>query len=536
LAILLTLTSLVLVVACVNLAGLQLARGAARQREIGVRLALGVGRGRLIRQLVTESLLLSVISAATGIVCAVAGAQTLASWSAVVPGGQTLTVATSIGWDAVVFAAVLAILTTTVVGLLPAWRASRPDIITAIHSTPATGPRLRSRAFVVAGQLSLTTVLLVLASVLARSLLEARGIHPGFSAQGVLSVSIDVSSRSYSREQGGQYFQELRERLEGVPSVTSASLAELVPLTLSGRSRLVVRDGEALPTAADRESLVVYTNNVSPGFFTTLGITLLAGRDFDGRDRADQTDVAIVNETMARRYWPNDNPLGHHFRMWNGTDGVGPPIEVIGLAHDSKYVSIGEEQRAFFYRPLAQAFAPDVTMLITTIGEPLGLLPALRAELRTFDPDLALVSAAPLVDQTRISLLPVQVAASVAVALGLVVLALAAIGTYGVTAYDVRRRTREFAIRVALGADARDVVVGLVRERMWWTIAAVGGGLAVAGVASSILSTLLYGVNSRDPIAFAAVPLMLCGTALLAVWWPARRAARVDPMVALRCE
>ena len=536
LAILLMLTSLVLVVACVNLAGLQLARGAARQREIGVRLALGAGRGRLMRQLVAESLLLSVLSAFAGVACAVAGAQIVASWSAVLPGGQTLTVASTIGRDAVLFAAGLAILTTTLVGLLPALRASRPDIVRAIHSTPATGPRLRTRTLVVAGQLSLTTVLLVLASVLARSLLEARGIDPGFSPDGILSVSIDVNSRAYSREEGGRYFQELGDRVERVPGVRSAALAELVPLTLSGRSRLVLRDDQTIPTAADRESLVVYTNNVSPSFFATLGIPLLAGRDFDNRDRSDRPNVAIVNETMADRYWPNTSPIGRHFRLWDGMDGVGAPIEVIGLARDSKYVSIGEEQRPFFYRPLAQAFARDVTMLIATTGEPLGLLPALRSELRTFDAELALVSAAPLIEQTRISLLPVQVAASVALSLGFVVLALAAIGTYGVAAYDVRRRTKELAIRVALGANARDVIVGLVRERMWWTTAAVVGGLGAAAVASSILSTLLYGVSSVDPIAFAGVAVVLCNTAFLAAWLPARRAARVDPMVALRCE
>jgi putative ABC transport system permease protein len=536
LTVLLTLTALVLIVACVNLAGLQLARGAARVQEIGIRLALGAGRGRLVRQLLTESLLLSVLSSIAAVVSVVAVGRALASWSAVMPGGMTLTVAPEIGWNIVASAMALAVATTVLVGLLPALRSSRIGIVGASYWTTSTGSRLRGQAFIVAAQLCLTTVLIVLAAVLARSLAKAQALDPGFSSDGVLSASIDVSSRSFSPEPGARFYADLRESVEQVPGVISVGLAELVPLTLSGRSRLVLKEGQNPPARTDRESVVVFTNNVSPGFLDTLGIPLRGGRDFEDRDRVGQPDVAIINETMARRYWADTNPLARRFRIWDGLEGFGPWIEVVGIVHDGKYVTLGEEPRPFFYRPLGQSFAPDVTLLIKTAREPLRLLPTLRTQLRTFDPDLAVFSAAALTDQTKLSVLPVRLAASVAMVLGLIVLVLAAIGIYGVTAYQMRRRTREVGLRIALGAEPSRIVALLTRRSLRWTAGGIGCGLVLAAFAAAILRTLLYGVSAVDPVAFGGVAFLLGTTAYAAAYIPARRVSRLDPMVALRCE
>jgi predicted permease len=321
-----------------------------------------------------------------------------------------------------------------------------------------------------------------------------------------------------------------------MPGVTSVGLAELVPLTLSSRSRLVLRDGQEPPQPADRGSVAVFTNNVSPGYLMTLGIPLLVGRDFGIRDRFDTPDVAIVNETMARRYWPDAEPLGRRFRTWDGLDGFGPWIEVVGVARDSKYATLGEERRPFFYRPLAQSFAPEVSLLIKTVSDPLALLPTLRAELRAFDADLAIFSANALSDQTKLSVMPVQLAAGVAMTLGLIALVLAAVGIYGVTAYQLRRRTREVGIRMALGAEPARVVGLLTRRNVRWIGGGIGCGLAASALATRVLSGLLYGVSAIDPVAFAGVGSLLAAMAYAATWVPARRAARVDPIVALRCE
>ena len=537
LAVLLSLTVLVLGVTAINLAALQLARGTARRQEIDVRWALGAARARLVRQLLTENLVLSAAACLSAFGFVLGGARLLALWSATMPGGMTLTVAPHIGWQAVAFAIVLSLSTTVLIGLLPALRSSRLTASSLSAMRAAGAGRVRGRVVLITAQTAFSTLLVVLAAVLLRSLGEAREIDRGFSTERILSASVDIDERRYTAEQGANFYARLIETTERTPGVVSASLVELVPLTMSNRSRLVLREGQAPPAATERGTVAVSTNNIAPGYLEVVGIPLLAGRDFSWRDATNSPEVAIVNETFARRSWPDENPVGQRFRTWDGLQSLGPWIEVVGLARDSKYTTVGEDPRPLFYRPLAQVFVSQVNALVkTTSSEPLTVLPTLRAALQGFDPALAVFAADTLDRQTRLSLLPVQATAALATCLGMVALILTAIGIYGVTAQLVRQRAREAVIRIALGAEPRRVTGLLVRQGLKWAALGLVLGLAGAAASTRLLSSLLYGISAIDPIAFVSVPALVSATAYLACWWPAHRVVRADPAVTLRAD
>jgi putative ABC transport system permease protein len=539
LTVLLSLTVLVLGVTCVNLAGLQLARGAARRQEIGVRSALGASRNRLIRQLFTENMLLSLVACTCACLCVAAIARALSLWSMTLPGGVTLHVAAFMGWRVIMFAIVLSLGTAILVGLMPALRSSGATIAPSLNAaSSATNARVRARSALIATQLAMSTVLIVLAVVLVRSLANARSVDHGFSTDGILSASLNIAERGLSSDQGAVFYDRLLADLQSAPGVIAASLVEIVPLTISNRSRLVFPEGVGAPAAnADLESMAVSTNNISAGYLRTVGIPLLAGRDFNPRDNTATPNVAIVNETLARRFWPGEDPIGRRFRSWDGVRSFGPWIEVVGLVRDSKYATVGESPRPFFYRPLTQVFVPEVTMVVKTSADaPLTFLPTFRARLRAFDGDLAIFAVDTLERQTRLSLLPVQTAATLAGGLGAIALLLAAFGIYGVTAFVVRQRTREVGIRMALGGEPARVVRLLVWEGSKWAVAGVGVGLLGAVVSTRVVAGLLYGVSTIDPVAFGGVVMLLSSTACLACWLPARRAVLIDPARTLRAE
>jgi len=319
--------------------------------------------------------------------------------------------------------------------------------------------------------------------------------------------------------------------------VRAATIVDIVPLTLSNSTASMLKEGQEPPTG-DAGGAVppVYVNGVTRGHFRTLGIPLLAGRDFAATDKAGQPAVAIVNETLARRFWPGESPLGKRVHLWQGGSSFGPWIEVVGLARDSKYVTIGEDPKAFMYQPLSQRYVPAGTILVKSASNALAAVPALRAAVQALDPELPVFNVSTLEAATGLSLVPVQAAAALTAGLGFVALVLVAIGIYGVVSYLVRQRTREIGIRMALGAQPGGVVRQLASQGVRLTIVGLTLGLAAAALSTRFLANLLYGVGAMDALSFIGIAGLLFLTAYLAAFIPARRVSRIDPVETLRYE
>jgi predicted permease len=391
--------------------------------------------------------------------------------------------------------------------------------------------RLRS-AFLVA-QVSLSVLLLVAAGLFIRSFRHAQSIERGFDVTGVLTASIDLDTRGYSPARGKEFVRSLTERLDRSPDVVSSNVVDIVPLTLSNSTTRLLRDGDVAPAPGQPPPTpMIYTNAVGPGHFRTLRIAMVEGRDFTFVDGDAAPGVAIVNETLARRFWPGRSPVGQRLRQMDG--GNANSLEVVGVVRDSKYVTIGEAERPFLYRPLALEYTPRLNVLLRMRGEPGAGLATLKQEVRALDPGLAVFNVASLADATAISLLPARIAGNLLGALGLVALALAALGIYGVLSFLVRARTREIGVRVALGATPMAVTMLVVRQAMTWTVTGAAIGTALALAATRLLAGFLYGINATDPLTFGAVLGLLTVIACLAALIPAFRASRVDPLLALR--
>jgi predicted permease len=520
---LLALTGVVLLVVCLNVAGLLLARSASRRREISVRVALGASRSQLIRQLLTESLLLVSAGgiAAVGLAFAIARAVPAIPLPLQIPIALEMT----FDWRVALFGIGLGLATMLLFGLAPALQAVKTDVVTAMKDGASTAVTKRSRlraAFIV-GQLAFSTLLLVVAAILARSL-ASQTADRGFTAEKVLTASINLPV-GFSRQRGAEFYEQLLRRLDSVSGVASANIAEQMPLTLSTSGRSYeTESGEAFP---------VDQNVVSGGHFRTLEIPLIAGRDFSPADGASAPPVCIVNERLARRIWPGESPIGKRLRERNANSAW---IEVVGLARDSKYTSITEVPKLFLYRPLAQQYAPQASLLLKTKGEPMNVLPQVRAVVRELDPDIPVFAVSSLESAAAITLLPAKIAAALAGALGIVALLLGAIGLYGVVSFLARHRTREIGIRIALGAQPSQVMRLVMVEVVRWTVSGLVIGLAAALTVTIVLRSLLYGVAPGDPVSFGGVACILFATACAACWLPARRASRIDPLNALREE
>jgi predicted permease len=530
-AALMAVSALVLLIVCVNVANLVLARAAGRDVELALRQSLGAGRGRLIRQLLTENLILSLVGAA--------GATGIAFWatrllmSVRIPAPVPLAIDLSLDARVLAFTTLVGMLTTLAFGMVPAWTVSRINLVEALKGI-GSGPkhtRLRS-AFLVA-QVSMSVLLLIVAALFIRSFRSAQSIDRGLTVANVLTASVDLETRGYSATRGREFIRAVRQRLRAAPGVLSANVVDIVPLTLSNSNTYLLRDGDVAPGPGQVPvTPTIYTNVVAPGHFETLRIPMLDGRDFSDRDTADSPAVAIVNDTLARRFWPGKSALGQLLRSM---DPANPnPVEIVGVARDSKYVTVGEEPRPFLYRPLAQQYVPRVTFIVRTSDGPESALTTIRRELAALDRGLAVFNVATMADATSISLLPAKLAGGLLAALGLLALTLAALGIYGVLSYLVRARTREIGVRVAIGASSRAVAGMVVRQAMTWT--AVGGaiGIVLALVATRFLASFLYGVSPSDPLAFGAAAAVLGCVAFVASFVPARRASRLDPLVALR--
>jgi macrolide transport system ATP-binding/permease protein len=531
--ILMAAVALVLLIVCVNVAALVLARAAGRSTELAIRQSLGAARGRLIRQLLTENLLLSSAGAFLGL--AVAFWFTRLAPSMRLPAPVPIALDLPVDIRVLAFTAIVAIAATLAFGIVPALAVSRVDLVSALKGTQ-DGRRhgwLRS-AFLVA-QVSMSVLLLITAGLFIQDFRNAQSLELGFEAAHVQTASIDLETRGYTEARGRELVRELVERLEAAPGVVSASVLDIVPITLLNRVGIVLRDGDAEPVPGQEPVVpMVYMNTVGPGHFKALEIAIVAGRDFTYRDDRASTPVAIVNETLARRFWPGQDAVGQHLHLRPMGGGLNATMDVVGVARDSKYVSVNEEPRPFMYRPFAQDYTPLVTLLVRAAGLPASTLPTITGVVRGLDPDLAVFNASSLTDATAVSLLPWRIAGDLLGALGLLALVLAALGIYGVLSFVVQSRTREIGVRVAIGATPQSVARMVVRQAMTWTAAGMALGLVLAIGVTRFLAAFLFGISPTDLRVFAGVILLLSLVAFTAALVPALRASRLDPIAALR--
>jgi len=527
-ALLQAIVSLVLFTACANIAGLLLARSSLRRREIGIRQALGASRARIIQQLLTESLLLSLLGAIAGLLVAVWARDLLIKLSSATP-----IAALDLGLDyrVLAFTFSASLLAGVIFGLAPALQASKPDLIPALKNEAAGRGFRRSRlrsAFVIS-QTALSVILLIGSGLFIRSLRNAQTINPGFKVEGALLATLDPGLLRYSKEQRQEFFRQAVERAEALPGVERASLMNIVPLGLRFAQRDVYAEGQN----GSRTEVTTGFNTVGPRYFQTMGIQVAHGREFTSRDRAGTQPVVMINETLARRLWPGEDAVGKRLRL--GGESA-PEAEVIGVAANSKYASLGENARPYIYQPLLQSYASEMTLVVRTTGSPETLSAAVREQIRSLDPNLPVPQITTLSEQVAFALFPARLGAALLGAFGLLALGLAATGIYGVIAYSVSQRAQEFGIRMALGADGADVRRLVLREGLKVVLIGVTAGLALSFAATRLTTGYLYGVGANDPLTFVGVALLLTAVALLACYLPARRATKVDPMVALRCE
>jgi putative ABC transport system permease protein len=532
LTLLMAIVGLVMLIACVNIAGMMLARAVVRRREIAVRLAMGAGRGRLVRQLLTESLIVFAAGGIPGLILTRWLTSRLLALLPSLPVPISLDVPTD--WRVLGFSIVLCLAAAILSGLAPALQASRTNLTPALKVDGLeSGPsRLRLRNAFVVGQITMSLLLVIVAGLFLRSLQHAANIEPGFDQQLVDVIALDLSVANLDEKSGSSFLRTVLERLRALPGVESASAATDLPLDGGTMGLGALRlPGSTRPDGSNEIS--ADWNVVEPGFFHALKIPMVRGRDFDERDSGTAPPVAIVSEAFARRAWSDRDPLGQRLTQENPSGKN--ELTVVGVAADARLVSLGSAPEPFIYVPHAQQFMSQMWLVVRNRG-PVSTLPQVRAIVADVNRNLPVMEALPLRDVTAIGLAPQRVAAAVAGTLGVVGLLLAAIGIYGVTAYAVSRRTREIGIRIALGADQSRVLTLVLRQGLMLAAIGVAIGVALAGAGSSLLESLLFGVRGLDPVTFAAACLLFALVSLSASYFPARRAARVDPIVALRSE
>jgi predicted permease len=529
--IVIVVVALVLLIACANIASLLLARSAVRRRETAVRQALGATRSRLVRQWLTESILLGVAGGALGLLLALWANQLLISYLQTTP---LASLELGLDWRVLAFTLGVSVTTGIVFGLAPALQASRLDIVMALKSEDAQragSRRSRLRAVFVTAQVTLSVVLLVGAGLFIRSLQSANTIDPGFRVERALTVPINLGLLRYKETEGENFYRDLLTRVEAQPGVERASLVRFAQLGFSFAQFQVFKEGSR--DKQTDEGISSGFNVVGPNYFKTMETPLLRGRDFAETDRKGAPGVVALNETLAATLWPGEDALGKRVSV-SGPEG--PFLEVIGVARDGKYRSLGEAPHPYIYQPLLQSYDPKMTLVVRTKGEPQSVAAAVREQIRALDANLPVADVKTLRDQLDLSLFPSRVAAWTLGGFGVLALLLAAIGIYGVVSYSVAQRTREIGVRMALGAKEKDVLRLVLGEGLFVIAVGLAFGLLLAFAATRVIVGFLYGVGATDPLTFVCVPLLLGFVALVASYIPARRATKVDPLVALRYE
>lgn len=536
--LILAMVGLVLLIACANVANVLLARASTRYREIGIRLALGASRWRIVRQLLVESVLLAVLGGSAGVLLATWALDGATRLLPDLPFGVTPELDARPDWRVLLFTLGVSILTGLVFGMLPALHATRINVAPTLKDGAGWGGGFghasnRLRNTLVVCQVAVSCVLLICAGLFVRSLQAAQSVDPGFEHKSVLSVMLELGGRDCQPAAKTELLTRLVERVRQLPGVQSVSIEDCPALgpAISARDYWIP---DAAGATADEASFDLDTSAVTPGHFANLDIALLRGRDFTIHDTAETPGVAIVNQAFVNRFWPNQEPLGKHIST-RGPDG--PPLEVVGVAETIKYRLPGEAPRPYVYLPMMQRLdIATCVLLVRAKDEPLKHLAGVREIMRELDPDLAPADTGRLTQFISYIMLPAKFAAGLFTLFGLLALGLAAIGLYGVMAYAVASRTHEIGVRVALGAERRSIVSLVLKRCLILTAAGTLVGLVIAGAATHMLTALLSGVSPVDPTTFAVVALLLALVALAAGYFPARRATGVDPMVALRCE
>ncbi len=523
------IVGVVLLIACANIAGLMLARSAGRASEIGVRLALGAGRFRVARQLLTESVLLAALGGALALIVAVWLTDGLRAMLPDKNADMQAQLGFAPDWRILGFTMGLSVVTGLLFGLAPALQSSTLDLLPLLKGAGGSlsgASRSRLRSVLVVGQIALSLVLLVSAGLCVRTLQNAQAINLGFTAENLLTAKLDLGRQNYSETQGRVFYQRLLERLGGLPGVEAASLAQTVPLQggSMGNSVAVDKLGQ----------FNIRYNIVTSGYLDTMGIPLSLGRRFGEQDNTQAPRVAIINETFARYAWPNESPVGKFF-TWKDRAGD-QLIEIIGVARDSKSQDLFQSPPRIAYFPLAQKYDGGMTLHLRAATKPEHLRVAAQQEIRALDPKLPIYNVKTLEQYRRDALSETRIQTALIVGFGLLALALASLGLYGVLSFGVAQRAREIGVRMALGANRRDVLRLVIGQGFKLISIGVALGLAGALAATRALQSLLYGVSATDPATFVGITALLLVVALLACWIPARRATKVDPMVALRCD
>jgi predicted permease len=533
LALLMAIVVLVLVIACANLAGVLLARASARRQEIAVRLAIGAGRARLVRQLLAETLMLFSLGGVAGLVMARGFTTALVSLLPALPFPVDLSLALDV--RAVLFTAGLVLLAAVLSGLVPALQASNTDVVSALKDDAYAPTAVRLRHAFVIAQVAFSVLLVVLAGLFVRALQAAGSVDPGFESRGVELASLDLSLAGYTSTSGPRFVRDLAERLRVLPDIERASIAMTLPGGFETGRRRVVVPGVTPPNG--ERFFAVDWNSVEPDYFATLRISLAAGRDFSAADREGAQPVAIVGEGIANRFWPGRDAIGQYLILPPiGADHPGQNMLVVGVAHDVKASTLIDGlSQSLLYVPLQQQYRSRITMVARTAGGR-RITDEIRSLLTSLNSNLPVVSSQTLEEATALGLVPQRVVVFVAGSLGLVGGLLAAIGIYGIAAYAVARRMREIGIRIALGATGADIAAMVLRQGVRLAVAGCAIGLVLAAAASRALVVFLFGVGPLDPAIFGSTAVLFALVGVAACYLPARRATAIDPIATLRNE
>ncbi len=522
---------LVLLVACANLASMLLARAGDKRKETAIRLALGAGRGVLIRQLLVENMLVALLGGVGGALVSIWITSALAAWHP--PVDIPLVVNAPVDVRVFLFALAVSTVTALLFGLLPAFQATKTDLVPALKNEAAT-PRFRYwhlRDYMVAAQVCLSVLLLFCSVLVVKSLQRSLNAPIGYHPQGAVAASFDLNMQGYDEARGRDFERRLLRKVREMPGVESAALADNLPLTLNNSNDAVYIEGKPIPKPSDAPLAYDYT--ISPDYFRTMQTRLIAGREFDARDKQDGKRVAIVNEAFVKQLMDGGQALGRHFSL----GPQGKPIEVVGVVETGKYFNLNEPPKAAFFTPLEIWYSSNATLVVRpSMLSADSALRLIRDAVREIDPSIALFATGKLEDQLSVALFPARIAAGTLSAFGILALVLAGTGIYGVMAYAVSRRTREIGIRMAIGATQAQVLATVARRAATVIAAGLVVGLGVALFAGQLLQRILYGVKPSDPLTFAVVFALMLGIGAVATFLPARRAARIDPIQALRQE
>jgi macrolide transport system ATP-binding/permease protein len=535
-AIAMAIVGLILLIACANVANLMLARAAARRKEIGIRLALGANRARLVRQLLTESMLLSLAGGGLGLLLAFWVTDLMEGF---IPVLEYNIVKNFFALDsrALVFTLIVSLGTGLIFGLAPAWHSSNPDVVPVLKGDPEHAQRGKRRAFslrnvLVVAQVALSLVVLVCGGLFIKSFRKAQTMDPGFDNHNGLIMSLSPTLVGYDEEQARNFYRQVVERVSHVPGVEAAAFTRTLPLGDSSNSNgPVLKEGETLARGIAGRNIM--TNVVSPGYFKTMQIPILDGRDFDDRDTAKTQRVVIVNERMAQTLWPGESAVGK--RMFIGAESR-DGLEVVGVVKTGKYRNLAEDPKPFFYSPMGQRRPATMALVIRPSVDPRSLVGAIRSEVQALDRRVPVFAIKTMAEHKTYALWAPDMAASFSLAFDFLAILLSAVGLYSVMAYVVSQRTREVGIRMALGANRADVMKMITRQGMRLAAVGVVIGLLLALAVAQVLSSLLIGISGYDVTTFILVPVLLAAVALVACYLPARRATKVNPLVALRYE